>query len=112
MIGKEVTVVVDRPNGSVHPVYPDIVYPINYGYIPGIIAPDGEYQDAYILGANEPISEFTGIVIAIVHRLNDIEDKWVVAPPGHHYTKAEIEERIRFMEQYFISEIYCAPNIH
>ncbi len=112
MIGKEVTVVIDRPTGSAHPVHPDIVYPINYGYIPGIIASDGECQDAYILGVEEPISEFTGIVIAIVHRLNDTEDKWVVAPSGHRYTRTEIADQIHFMEQYFTSEIYFAPNIH
>ena len=40
MIGKKVTVVVDRPMGSYHPDHKDIYYPINYGYIEGIMAPD------------------------------------------------------------------------
>ena len=31
-------------------------YPINYGYIEGVMAPDGEEQDAYILGVNEPFA--------------------------------------------------------
>ncbi|WP_330507761.1 hypothetical protein [Lachnoanaerobaculum orale] len=42
MIGKIVKVKVDRKLGSAHPDYPEHIYPINYGYIEGIIAPDGE----------------------------------------------------------------------
>ena len=42
MIGEIVTVTVDRPLGSFHPEHKDMYYPINYGYIEGIIAPDGE----------------------------------------------------------------------
>ena len=53
MIGKTVTVTVDRPLGSRHPKHPDILYTVNYGYIEGIMAPDGEEQDAYILGIHE-----------------------------------------------------------
>ena len=78
-IGKHVLVVVDRPIGYQHG---DITYPINYGYIPGIIAGDGEEQDAYILGVNEPIAEFDGQVVAAIRRKNDCEDKLVVAPVG------------------------------
>ena len=48
-LGKEVTVEIDRPVGTHHPKHPDIVYPINYGFVPGIIAGDGEEQDVYIL---------------------------------------------------------------
>ena len=43
LMGKFVHIVVDRPIGYQHG---DIVYPINYGYIPGMIAGDGEEQDA------------------------------------------------------------------
>ena len=66
MIGQKVTVKIDRAMGSYHPKHKDIYYPINYGYIEGIIAPDGEEQDAYVLGVNEPVSEFTGEIIAII----------------------------------------------
>ena len=81
-------------------------YPINYGYISGISAPDGEAQDAYLLGAYEPVTEFTGRVIAIIHRYDDVEEKWVVAPPGKTYTKGEIARQAAFMEQYFHTEIW------
>ena len=72
-----VTVVVDRPLGSRHPEYPELIYPVNYGFIPGFMAPDGEEQDAYILGVDEPLETFTGRLVAVIHRLDDVEDKWV-----------------------------------
>ena len=105
MIGSIVKVVVDRPLGTCHPNHPDLMYSVNYGYVPGILAPDGEEQDAYILGIDKPIDEFEGQVIAIIHRLNDVEDKWVVAPLGANYTREVILEKVLFQEQYFKIEI-------
>lgn len=105
MIGNIVKVIVDRPLGSYHPKYKDIYYPINYGCIEGMIAPDGEEQDAYILGVDEPVNEFIGKVIAIIHRNDDIEEKLVVAPEKVHLSAEQIMEKVAFMEQYFDSEI-------
>ena len=105
IIGQTVNVTIDRPLGSFHPKHPDICYPVNYGYVEGIIAPDVEEQDVYVLGVDEPLSEFTGRVIAVIHRLDDIEDKWVAAPENVTYTKEEILEQVWFQEQYFKSEI-------
>ena len=82
MIGEIVRVVVDRPLGSCHPQWTELRYPLNYGYVPGIMAPDGEEQDAYILGVDQPVQEFTGRVIAVIRRKDDVEEKWVVAPDG------------------------------
>jgi inorganic pyrophosphatase len=105
MLGKCVRVIVDRPLGTYHPKYKDIYYSINYGYVEGIIAADGEEQDAYILGVNEPIKEFDGKVIAIIHRFDDIEEKWVVAPEGSSFTKDDIMQQVEFQERFFKSEI-------
>jgi len=105
-LGALVTVTVDRPLGSHHPSYPELIYPINYGYVKGITAPDGEEQDAYILGINEPIEAFEGTVIAVIERKNDCEDKWVVAPKGMRFSKDEILTAVRFTEQYFDSLVY------
>lgn len=105
MLGKIVKVTVDRPMGSYHPEHKDMYYPINYGYVEGVIAPDGEEQDAYILGVDKPVKEFVGKIIAIVHRLDDIENKWVVAPENVSFTKEQIMKFINFQEQYFKSEI-------
>ena len=105
MIPSIVTVTVDRPLGSYHPAHPDLYYPVNYGYIKGIMAPDGEEQDAYILGVDTPVQEFTGRVIAVIHREDDVEDKWVVAPPGTAFTENDIRSLTNFQEQYFISTV-------
>lgn len=98
-------VVVDRPLGSYHPEYKDMYYPVNYGYIEGIIAPDGDEQDAYIIGADEPVKEFVGKIIAIIHRNDDVEEKWVVAPQKLYFTKEQIREKVLFTEQYYDFEI-------
>ena len=105
MIGQIVKVIVDRPLGSYHPEYKDLYYPINYGFIEGIIAPDGEEQDAYILGVDKPVSEFTGRIIAIIQRFNDIEEKWVVAPEDAAFSKEEIAAQVKFQEQFFEYEL-------
>ena len=57
--------------------------------------------DAYILGIDEPVAEFSGKVIAVVHRTDDVEDKWIVAPDGVTFTVDEIEKSISFQEKYF-----------
>ena len=105
MIGNIVKVIVDRPLGSVHPKHKDIIYTVNYGYVPGVIAEDGEEQDAYILGVDEPITEFIGKVIAIIHRLNGIEDKWIVVPENKSLSKEEIVNSVSFQEKFFDTEI-------
>ena len=105
VIGTIVKVIVDRPLGTYHPKHKDIYYSVNYGYIPGVIAQDGEEQDAYILGVNQPVKEFTGKVIAIIHRFDDVEEKWVVAPEDAFFTKDEILRQVDFQERYFRTEI-------
>lgn len=105
MLGQIITVTVDRPLGSYHPDYPDMLYPINYGFIEGTMAADGEEEDAYILGVDEPVKEFTGRAIAVIHRKDDVEHKWVVAPDGVTFTEDEIREAVDFQEQYFESSI-------
>lgn len=101
VLGSWVTVTVDRPLGSCHPDYPDMVYPVNYGFVAGVMAPDGEAQDAYVLGVDAPVETFAGRVAAIVRRRDDVEDKWVVCPEGAAFTAEEIMDRIRFQEQFF-----------
>lgn len=97
-LGKLVHVTVDRPVGYRHG---DIVYPINYGFIPGTMAGDGEEQDAYILGVDTPVESFDGRVVGIVCRKNDCEDKLVVAPDGMVFHQGQIAEAVHFQEQYF-----------
>ena len=101
MIGKSVRVIIDRPLGSSHPKFSETVYELNYGYVPGIVGGDGEEQDAYVLGVPYAISEFYGKVIAIVHRADDVEEKWIVAPLDMDFSDEEILKSINFQEKYF-----------
>ncbi len=104
-LGKTVSVVIDRPKGSVHPKFENIVYPLNYGYIPNTDGGDGEETDVYVLGVNEPACEFEGEVIAVIHRYNDCENKLVAAPKGTCFSAEEIRNAVLFQEQYFDFEI-------
>lgn len=103
-LGKSVVVTIDRPLGTKHPRH-NYVYPINYGYIEGIEAPDGGDLDAYILGETEPMDEFKGTCIAIIHRTNDDDDKLIVCSPDKTFTDEEIRSSTHFQEQWFQSEI-------
>ena len=105
VIGSMVTGTIDRPIGSRHPRHPDMMYPVNYGYVDGVFADDGENQDAYVLGTDEPIESFEGKVIAVWHRLDDVEDKWVVSLDDSDYDDEEILRAIHFQEQYFEGEL-------
>ena len=105
IIGATVTVTVDRPLGSYYTEYKDMYYPINYGYIEGVMGPDGEEQDAYILGVNESVDKFTGKIMAIVHRKDDIEEKWVVVPDGMMFLKDEIRQQIYFRNNILIVKL-------
>ncbi|ETB63650.1 TPA: inorganic pyrophosphatase [Candidatus Nomurabacteria bacterium] len=103
-LGKEVKVVIDRPLGSKHPKH-DFIYEVNYGYIEGVIAPDGEELDAYLLGINEPVKEYTGMCIAIAHRKDNDDDKLIVVPKGVDIENEDIIKRINFQEKWFNTEI-------
>ena len=108
MIGKQVTVTIDRPIGFANEF--GNIYPINYGYVKGIIGGDGEEQDVYVLdrAINAPIREYVGKVIAIIERADDIETKWVVS--NESWEEPEIRQQINFMEKYFDSKIVFASE--
>ena len=105
IIGKTVRGTVDRPIGSRHPLYEDMIYPINYGYVDGVFAGDGDEQDVYVFGTDKPLNEFEGVVIAVYHRFRDNEDKWIVSLDGRDYSDAEILKTIQFQEQFFKGEL-------
>lgn len=79
---KSYTAVIDRPIG-----YQDGYgnnYPINYGYIPNLIGGDGEWQDVYIISekVSAPLEVFEGELVAIIHRADDVETKWILTTAG------------------------------
>ena len=105
-IGKKLTIQIDRPLGSRHPEH-GFIYPVNYGYLPGVIGGDGEDLDAYLLGVFEPVGNFTGVCIAIIHRLDDLDDKLIITPQGSTYSPEQIRALTEFQERFFTSEIFC-----
>lgn len=107
-LGKTVHIKIDRPLGSTHPKHQNIVYPVNYGYLPHIIGGDGEEMDVYLLGVDIPVKEYTAKIIAVIYRHDDDEDKLVAVPEGVFLTVEEIRKAVAFQEKYFKSEIEIA----
>ena len=105
-LGHTVDLVIDRPLGSQHPRC-NLVYTTNYGYVPGTLAPDGHELDAWYLGSDQPETAASGICLAVIHRLDDDDDKLVVVRPDQrHLTDDEIRAATDFVEQYFKSVIW------
>lgn len=99
-LGKRVEIQIDRPLGSAHPRY-GFLYPINYGFVPGTMAPDGAELDAYFLGSDEPLETAAGACVGIIHRLQDDDDKLVIVAKGVTLSKEEILKAVHFQEQWF-----------
>ena len=113
-LGRRVTVVVDRPMGSIHPRYPaSEPYPVNYGFIPGTLSGDGHAIDAYLLGPLEAVNEALGTVIAVVLRSDDDEDKLVAVTEGNStWTPEAVWAQIEFQERYFESSLLMPDRSH
>ena len=109
-LGKTFTATIDRPVGSRHPDW-EFEYQLNYGYIPGMAAPDGEEQDVYVMGIAEPVEFFTGVCIAIILRANDVEGKLVLAPDELLFSREQIAEEVAFQEQFFDSRIILPEDM-
>lgn len=103
-LDKTLEVKIDRPFGSKHPKH-GFIYPVNYGYVPNTISGDGEELDCYVLGVFEPLETFKGKCIAIIHRLNDNDDKLIIVPDTKSFSNKEIRVLTEFQERFFKSEI-------
>ena len=103
-LGKKVTVFVDHPYGSFHPILPDVVYTCNYGYVDGDASGDADLQNAYVYGVNEPVDTFTGFVIAIIYHRDETETRWVVSQ-SLLYDKNDVINAIGEMEQEYDTRI-------
>ena len=108
-IGKEIEVKIDRPLGSKHPKH-GYIYPVNYGFVPNTLSGDGEEIDCYVLGIYEPLERFKGKCIAIIHRLNDNDDKLIIVPDNKNFTNDDIKVLTEFQERFFESEIVREQN--
>jgi len=103
-LGEPVKIKIDRQLGTKHPKH-GFTYMLNYGFVPDTTSGDGEELDAYLVGVFEPVEEFSGECIAVIHRTNDDDDKIVVAPDGVNYTDDQIRALTEFQERFFESVI-------
>ena len=99
-LNKTIDIKIDRPLGSKHPKH-GFIYPINYGFVPNTTSGDGEELDCYLLGVFEPVEQYKGKCIAIVHRTNDNDDKLIIVPNDKDYSDDAINALVEFQEQYF-----------
>ena len=109
-LNKTIDVKIDRPIGSSHLNYPDHIYLVNYGYVPNTISGDDEEIDCYILGEYKPLKDYRGTCIAIIHRLEEDDDKLIIVPENKNYTNSEIRLLTNFQEKFYKSEIIRSPN--
>ncbi|WP_017972447.1 inorganic diphosphatase [Actinopolyspora halophila] len=107
-LGRRVHLRIDRPAGSTHPQH-GFDYPVNYGYLPGVPAPDGDNLDAYYLNT-DPVTETEGLCVAVIHRYCDDDDKLVIVDDSDTtISDDEIHQRIAFQELPGHYEIIRAP---
>jgi inorganic pyrophosphatase len=66
-------VVVDRPQGSAHPRYPDVIYPLDYGYLAGTQSSDGGGIDVWLGSGNQ--THITGVLCIVDTLKHDSEIK-------------------------------------
>ncbi len=104
-LGKIVEIKIDRPKGSKHPKH-NFIYDSNYGFVPNTLSPDGEELDAYVLEIDEPIENYKGKCVAVIHRTNDDDDKLVIIPKEiDNISDEEIRKQTNFQENFFKSVI-------
>ena len=105
-------IVIDRELGSKHPEY-GFIYLVNYGYVPDTTSGDGKELDCYLLGVFKPVKAFKGKCIAIIHRVDDDDDKYsaeelsafldklIIVSKNKEYSDDAINALVEFQERYF-----------
>jgi coenzyme F420-0:L-glutamate ligase/coenzyme F420-1:gamma-L-glutamate ligase len=69
----EKRLVIERPQGTCHPGYPDMVYPLDYGYLQGTLTADGGGIDVWRGSQDLPFLD--AVVLTIDPGKNDAEIK-------------------------------------
>ncbi len=65
-------ITIDRPYRSAHPAFPDILYPMDYGYVNGTASSDGCEVDVFVGASGRGL---VGLVMTRDHRRRDREMK-------------------------------------
>lgn len=69
-------IVIDRPKGTRHPKYPDVVYPVDYGYLKDTIAADGNEIDVW--SGTAARRDLTAIAATVDTLKKDTEIKLII----------------------------------
>ncbi|HSO27704.1 MAG TPA: nitroreductase family protein [Anaerolineales bacterium] len=94
-------IVVDRPKGASHPRYPDVVYPLDYGYLQGTTAMDGGGVDVWI--GSVPERALAGVLLTVDLKKKDTELKLLVG-----CTSEEIRQIIQFSNHHSMRALFVA----
>ena len=89
-VRKAVTVIVEHPAGSRDPENRQYVYPLNCGYVQQVLEEENRWQDACVLGVEEPVEWFDGEVKAAVHLSDRIV--WAAASPKSTFSEGKLKE--------------------
>ena len=112
LLGKTVTVLVDRPYGSLD-LRAEGQTTVNCGYIEeAVTMEDCEIKEACIVGVHMPAEKFTGVVIALVYHEEDSHIHAVVARKGAVIDHDEVIQEIGMVEQYYHSRIVFADEMN
>lgn len=68
---------IDRPRGSPHPRYPELIYPLDYGYLEGTHAQDGAGVDLFL--GSRPERTLEAIALTVDLDKKDAEIKLLIA---------------------------------
>ena len=69
---RENGITLDRPYRTPHPAYPEIIYPINYGYVNNTTSTDGDEVDVFVGTAQ---SGLVGLLMTMDYGRGDREIK-------------------------------------
>jgi inorganic pyrophosphatase len=86
-------IVIDRPRGTTHPRWADLVYPLDYGYFDGTSAADGDGIDVWIGSSGG--RELTGILCTYDTHKHDAEIKLLLG-----CTDQDVETILHFNDEF------------
>lgn len=97
-------IIIDRPKGSHHPRYPEIIYPLDYGYLKGTSGGDSNEIDVWRGTLTE--NRLVAVICTVDMKKHDAEIKLLIG-----CTDAEINVVNRFYnEQKFMSGVITLRN--
>ena len=66
-------VVIDRSRGTAHPRYPDMIYPLDYGYLADTTAMDGGGLDVWVGSDPAGVLDAVMVTVDLVKRDSEIK---------------------------------------